>query len=78
MNYTQHEKNMLKGHHGEASRLAMVILSELGIIYKAKRMIQISQVHIDMTLYMVDAGVEFAEKMANLGGKFSGPLTIRI
>jgi len=51
----------------------MVILSELGIIYKAKRMIQISQVHIDMTLYMVDAGVEFAEEMANLGGKFSVP-----
>jgi predicted aconitase len=73
MEYTQHEKDMLKGSHGEAARLAMVILSELGSIYRAKRMIKISQAHIDMTLYMVDAGVEFAEKMAALGGKFSVP-----
>lgn len=73
MNYTQHEKDMLKGRHGEASKLAMVILGELGSIYRAKRMIKISQAHIDMTLYMVDAGVEFAEKMADLGGKFSVP-----
>ena len=73
MDYTQHEKEMLNGLHGEASKLAMTILSELGSIYNAKRMIKISQAHIDMTLYMVDAGVEFAEKMAALGGKFSVP-----
>jgi len=73
MHYTQHEKEMLRGHHGKASKLAMTILSELGRIYKAKRMIKISQAHIDMTLYMVDAGVEFAEKMADFGGKFSVP-----
>lgn len=64
MNYTQHEKQMLNGFHGEASKLAMVILSEPGSIYKAKRMIKISQAHIDMTLHMVDAGVEFAERMS--------------
>ena len=36
-------------------------------------MIPVSQVHIDMTLYMVDAGVEFAETMANFGGQFAVP-----
>ncbi len=73
MDYTQHEKDMLNGRHGEASRLSMAILTELGSLYGAKRMIQISQAHIDMTLYMVDAGVEFAEEMAALGGKFCVP-----
>jgi len=73
MNYTQHEKEMLTGHHGEAATLAMTILSELGSIYNAKRMIKISQVHIDMTLYMVDAGVEFVERMADFGATFSVP-----
>ena len=73
MKYTQHEKDMLNGRYGEAPKLAMTILCKLGSIYNAKRMIKISQAHIDMTLYMVDAGVEFAEKMADLGGKFSVP-----
>ncbi len=73
MDYTHDQKDMLNGGHGEAPKLAMAILSELGNLYGAKRMIQITQVHIDMTLYMVDAGVEFAEKMAALGGKFCVP-----
>ena len=67
------EKRMLAGQNGEACELAMNILSELGDLYGAKKMIPVSQVHIDMTLYMVDAGVEFAEKMAELGGKFAVP-----
>jgi hypothetical protein len=36
----------------------------------------VSQVHIDATLYMVDAGLEFAEKMAGLGGKVAVPTSL--
>ena len=64
---------MLRGDHGPACELAMKILNDLGNLYGAERMIRISQAHIDMTLYMVDAGVEFAEHMAGLGGKFLVP-----
>jgi predicted aconitase len=67
------EKRMLAGELGQAPRLAMTILAELGELYGAQRMIDVSQVHIDMTLYMVDAGVEFAEKMAGWGGRFAVP-----
>jgi len=67
------ERDMLAGTHGRASALAMNILYELGELYAAERTIPVAQVHIDMTLYMVDAGVEFAEKMAEWGGKFAVP-----
>ena len=67
------EQGMLDGNNGPACQLAMNILNDLGNLYGAERMLAVSQVHIDMTLYMVDAGVEFAEKMAALGGKFAVP-----
>jgi predicted aconitase len=41
---------MLGGKFGKAPELAMNILSELGELYGAERMLEISQVHIDMTL----------------------------
>lgn len=67
------EKHMLAGKKGKACELAMNILCDLGELYGAQKMIAVSQVHIDMTLYMVDAGVAFAEKMADLGGSFAVP-----
>lgn len=73
MHLNETEKRMRDGEHGDACELAMTILVELGELYGAERMLEISQVHIDMTLYMVDAGVEFAEKMAGLGGRFAVP-----
>ena len=73
MHLNEAEKRMLAGKNGKACELAMNILSDLGDLYGAERMIAVSQVHIDMTLYMVDAGVEFAERMADLGGEFAVP-----
>ena len=73
MRLNETEEGMLAGKNGKACELAMNILTDLGELYGAKRMISVSQVHIDMTLYMVDAGVEFAEKMAGLEGKFAVP-----
>ena len=71
MQLNQIENQMLGGEQGPACELAMNILKDLGDLYGAERMIPVSQVHIDMTLYMVDAGVEFAERMADLGGIFA-------
>jgi predicted aconitase len=73
MHLNETAKRMLAGKKGRACELAMNILGELGDLYGAERMIAVSQVHIDMTLYMVDAGVEFAERMADWGGQFAVP-----
>lgn len=73
MRLNETERTMLAGGMGRACALAMNILRDLGELYGAERMIAVSQVHLDMTLYMVDAGVEFAEAMAEWGGKFAVP-----
>ena len=59
MNLTDDEKDVLDGGKGDAVQMAMAILVELGDVFGAERLIPVSQVHIDTTLYMVDAGVEF-------------------
>jgi predicted aconitase len=73
MRLTDQDQNILSGSEGEAARLAMQILCDMGEIFEADQMMPVSQVHIDMTLYMVDAGVEFVERLAELGGRFAVP-----
>lgn len=76
MHFTDEEKSILDGKYGEAARLAMAILSDLGNLFGAESLMPVSQVHIDTTLYMVDAGLEFAEKLARLGAQVNVPTSL--
>jgi len=76
MHLTDGEKAILNGERGEAARLALSILVDLGELYGADTLLPVSQVHIDATLYMVDAGLEFAERMASLGAKTRVPTSL--
>lgn len=76
MRLTEHEKRILEGGEGEAARLAMAILVDLGEVFGAPDLMPVSQVHIDATLYMVDAGVEFAEYLAGLGARVAVPTSL--
>ena len=80
MYLTQKEKEILRGSHGEALRIAMVIMKDIGEIYGAKRMIPITSAHIDGCSYSAvwDSGLEFVEKLAALGGQVSVPTTLNI
>ncbi len=76
MRLTGEEKSILDGNQGEAARIALSVLVDLGELFGAKKLMRVSQVHIDATLYMVDAGLEFAEKMADLGGVAAVPTSL--
>jgi predicted aconitase len=76
MRLTDEEKSILDGKQGAAARIALAVLVDLGELYDAEELMTVSQVHIDATLYMVDAGLEFAEKMAVLGGKVAVPTSL--
>lgn len=76
MHLTDEDKEIIDGKHGEAARIALQVLVELGDLYGAGEMMKVSQVHLDTTVYMVDAGVEFAEKLAELGGKVAVPTSL--
>ncbi len=75
---SEREKNILAGAEGEASQFALEILVKVAEGFGAKRLIPIGSVHLVLHAYKsaFDAGVEAAEKIADMGAKFSVPTTI--
>lgn len=76
MHLTEQEKQILDGKWGEAARIAMSILTELGESIGAKEMIQISLVHTDSGFYLGDAGLDFVEHLAGLKAKVAVPTSL--
>ncbi|MGD2014578.1 MAG: aconitase X [Desulfobacterales bacterium] len=76
MYLTDREKEMRDGKYGEAVRIAMAILSDIGDAVGAKEMVEIAHVHTDSGFYLGDAGLEFVEHLADLAGKVSVPTTM--
>ncbi|MFW9925547.1 MAG: aconitase X [Candidatus Thorarchaeota archaeon] len=66
---TSEEKEMLEGKHGKATRKAMEIITTLGEIYGAKRLIPVSSVQIAGVSYhnLGEAGLEYLDEMAEDG-----------
>ena len=75
---TDKDKEMLNGDHGQATKMAMSILIRMAEISGAKELLDITGAHIDSTVYIGDAGLEFAEKLANLGAKVAVPTTLNV
>ncbi len=71
MNLSPNELAMLNGEEGRATRKAMEILTALGTIYGARRMIAVSSVQIAGVSFenLGEAGLEFLSEMAEGGGK---------
>jgi predicted aconitase len=72
------DQEMLRGDHGPATKMAMSILVRMAEISGAKELLDITGAHIDSTVYIGDAGLEFAEKLASLGAKVSVPTTLNV
>ncbi|MBN1218140.1 MAG: aconitase X catalytic domain-containing protein [Anaerolineae bacterium] len=71
MQLTAEEQAMLHGQHGQATQKAMEILTALGTIYGAERMLPVISVQIAGVSYanLGEAGLEFLAEMADGGGK---------
>ncbi|MGY5871704.1 MAG: aconitase X catalytic domain-containing protein [Candidatus Thorarchaeota archaeon] len=66
---TTEEKEMLEGKHGKATQKAMEIITTLGEIYGAERLIPVSSVQIAGVSYhnLGEAGLEYLTEMAEDG-----------
>ncbi|TFG33903.1 DUF521 domain-containing protein [Candidatus Thorarchaeota archaeon] len=66
---TIEEKEMLDGKHGKATRKAMEIITTLGEIYGARRLIPVSSVQIAGVSYdnLGESGLEYLSEMAEDG-----------
>src|SRR5215217_4037310 len=69
---------MLDGERGPAPQLAMSILVRMAEVYAATALMDISQAHIDSTIYLGDATLEFAERLAALGARVAVPTSLNV
>lgn len=75
---TPHDEEFLSGGRGEASRIAMKIVTEMARAAGAKRLIDISSAHIDGCLYHGRSGLDFAERLVSAGGRVVVPTTLNV
>lgn len=72
------DQALLAGELGPASAMAMRIVTRMGAIAQAPRLIDISHAHIDSSIYVGDAGLEFAERLAGLGAQVVVPSSLNV
>lgn len=75
---TQKDRAMLNGEHGPATKMAMSILVRMAEVAGAGELLDITGAHIDSTVYIGEAGLEFAERLASLGAKVAVPTSLNV
>lgn len=58
--------------------MAMSIVARMAEVARAKELLDIRGAHIDSTVYIGEAGLEFAERLASLGAKVAVPTTLNV
>lgn len=72
------DRAALAGERGEGVRVAMAIVVRMAGIAQAGELLDISAAHIDSSLYLGDATLAFAERLAALGATVSVPSTLNV
>lgn len=78
MRLTDVDRSAIAGEQGEATRIAMELLVAAGEAMGASGLIDISRAHIDSCLYHGMAGLDFARKLADGGGRVVVPTTLNV
>ncbi len=69
---------MLAGDRGPAAKMAMSILVRMAEVSSARELLDITAAHIDSTVYIGEAGLEFAERLAGFGARVAVPTTLNV
>ena len=75
---TSSDRALLDGEKGGAAKMAMSILVRMAEVQDAERLMSITAAHIDSSLYMGDATLEYAERLAGLGAEVVVPTTLNV
>ena len=78
MELTYEERQMLDGAHGEAKRVAMDGLVQLGEAFGAEDMVEIGYAHIHAGMAMYLHDVEMMEELADMGATMAVPSSSNI
>jgi predicted aconitase len=69
---------MRAGELGPAAQLAMSVVTRMGAIVNAPSLLDVTHAHIDSSIYVGDAGLEFAERLASLGARVVVPSSLNV
>ena len=72
------DRALLAGDHGPAAAMAMRVIVRMAEVLEAASFIDIVQAHIDSTVYVGEANLEFAERLAQGGGRVAVPTTLNV
>jgi predicted aconitase len=72
------EQEMLDGGHGPGVAMAMRIVTGLGRVRGATRLVEIGSAHIDGCLFHGQAGLDFATRLLELGARVTVPTTLNV
>jgi predicted aconitase len=75
---SDHDLEMLDGRSGAAARMAMSIVVQMAEVFDAPSLMSISAAHIDSTIYIGEAGLDFAERLASKGARVAVPSTVNV
>ena len=75
---SDYDRELLAGERGPGAQMSMRIIVRMAEILGVERLIDIEAAHIDSSLYMGAATLEFAEKLVVLGAKVSVPSTLNV
>ncbi len=78
LHLTADDRAKLNGEQGAAVQMAMNIVVRMAEVHGAAELLDISAAHIDSTIYIGDAGMEFAERLASLGARVVVPTTLNV
>jgi cis-L-3-hydroxyproline dehydratase len=73
---TQADRATLEGADGPAAAQAMRIVCAMAAQQGARRLVDVSQVHVDGCIYASPANLTFAQRLADLGAKVRAPTTM--
>lgn len=75
---SDHDQAKLNGKLGPGMEMAMRIIVRMARILGAHELLDIEGAHIDSSLYMGDATLDFAERLVELGAQVSVPSTLNV
>ncbi len=76
--FTSNDRAMLEGEQGPGPAMAMSILVRMAEVYAVDALMDITAAHIDSSIYMGIATMEYAERLAHLGAKVVVPSTLNV
>lgn len=73
---TEHDQALLDGQHGKAAQVAMQIVLRMAELQGARRLVDVTQAHIDGCIYTGPASLRFAEQLVQWGANVRVPTTL--